>query len=121
MKETELIKIIQKKAFLKGNVLWRNNSGAMIDKTGRLVRFGLGNESKKVNDYFKCPDLVGIKTITITQEMIGKKIGIFYAKECKKPGWKYKDNDHEKAQKRFIDEINSRGGDASFACDIDEM
>ena len=121
MKETELTKIVQQKAFLEGNVLWRNNSGAMIDKTGRLVRFGLGNESKKVNDYFKCPDLVGIKTITITQEMIGKKIGVFYAKECKKPGWKYKGNDHEKAQKRFIDEINSRGGEADFICNIDKM
>ena len=46
--------------------LWRNNSGAFKDQTGRMVRFGLGNDSAKINKHMKSSDLIGFQTITIT-------------------------------------------------------
>ena len=36
-----------------GVPLFRNNSGAMTDQTGRLIRFGLGNESPALNARWK--------------------------------------------------------------------
>lgn len=95
--------------------LLRNNSGAMVDGTGRVVRFGLGNESKKLNATFKSSDLIGIKTITITPEMVGKKVGVFTACEVKEEGWKFRGKPRESAQKNFIDWVRARGGFAMFA------
>lgn len=94
--------------------LLRNNSGAFEDDTGRQVRFGLGNISKKFNEVMKSSDLVGIETIVITAEMIGQKIGRFYAREAKPEDWCYKGTDREIAQKKFIDKVNDMGGNAAF-------
>ncbi len=50
--------------------LWRNNSGAGKLQDGRFLRWGLGNESKKLNENLKSPDLVGYTTITITSKKL---------------------------------------------------
>lgn len=94
--------------------LLRNNSGAFEDDTGRQVRFGLGNVSKKFNEHMKSSDLIGIETITITVDMIGQKIGRFYAVECKPEDWKYTGNAREIAQAKFINKVNEMGGKAYF-------
>ena len=39
-----------------GGVLWRNNSGALPGPTGRPVRFGLGNDSTRINRIRKYTD-----------------------------------------------------------------
>src|SRR5690606_9210635 len=98
--------------------LLRNNSGCFYDRRGVLIRFGLGNESSKSNLISKSPDLIGGRELIITQEMVGKKILQFLAREVKKPGWVYKGTPREVAQKNFIDDINSRGGDAMFVTDV---
>ena len=40
----------------KGCRLWRNNNGAFKNANGRLVRFGLGNTSKRINQALKSSD-----------------------------------------------------------------
>jgi hypothetical protein len=109
---------IQAKVLLRasqeGMRLWRNNVGALQDATGRYVRYGLANDTPKLNKVFKSSDLIGLRTVTITQDMVGKAIGQFVALEVKKEGWTYKGTDHEKAQKAFIDFINGMGGYAAF-------
>lgn len=95
-------------------ILWRNNTGAVHTDDGRFIRFGLANDSKSVNRNVKSSDLIGIKSVTITPDMVGKTVGVFVAREVKRPGWRYSGTDREVAQKRFIDIVNRMGGDAKF-------
>ncbi len=106
-----------KEATVKNAVLWRNNVGCLIDKTNRLVRYGLANTSKSQNEDIKSADLIGIKRVLITQDMVGKTFGLFISREIKKEGWKYKGNARELAQKRWMDLINEMGGDAKIVSD----
>ena len=95
--------------------LTRNNVGALIDETGRSVRFGLANESKAQNDVVKSADLVGIRTFTVGPEHVGQTIGQFASVECKERGWQYKGTKHEKAQRTWAEFVVSKGGVAIFA------
>lgn len=97
-----------------GNVLWRNNSGVLKDERGVPVRFGLCNESKAVNDKCKSSDLIGIRRVEVTPDMIGRKLGVFYAREVKRAGWRYTGTPREVAQLRFIEAVVAMGGDAAF-------
>jgi hypothetical protein len=98
----------------RGTILWRNNVGTLPDARGIPVRFGLANDSKKLNDVCKSSDLIGIEAITIMPEHIGAVIGRFVALECKKSDWKYANTPCEQAQANFINIINAHGGRASF-------
>jgi hypothetical protein len=97
-----------------GDRLWRNNVGALEDKRGALVRFGLMNDSKATNASLKSGDLIGIKRVTITLGMVGTVIGQFYMRECKEAGWSYCGDDRELAQLNAINLVNQLGGDAAF-------
>jgi hypothetical protein len=98
----------------QGVYVFRNNVGAFKDDTGRVIRYGLANDSKKLNKMIKSSDLIGIKSIIVTPEMVGSKVAIFWARECKRQGWVYKGTDEEKAQLAFINLVNGLGGDAAF-------
>lgn len=103
--------------------LMRNNSGALLDADGRLVRYGLGNTSKERNDKIKSSDLIGITKVVVTPDMVGKTVGIFTAIEAKKEDWKEnkKLDKHEKAQLAFINWVKSMGGIAGFANSVDKL
>lgn len=117
--ETAVQGDIRKRASENGNRLFRNNSGQFYDERGIPVRFGLCNDSAAMNAAMKSSDLIGIIPVMITQDMVGKVIGQFCAVECKKEGWKYNPRiKREVAQKKFIDLINSLGGDARFASSV---
>lgn len=94
---------------------WRNNVGVLLDKRGVPVRFGLANDSSAVNKRFKSADLIGIKPVTVTPQMVGSVIGQFWSRECKHAGWKYRGDDHEQAQRRWAELVLAHGGDAGFA------
>lgn len=94
---------------LKGNTLWRNNRGAFQDKTGRWIRYGLLNESKQVGDKWKSADLIGIRPVLITEDMVGTVIGQFYSIEVKREGGKVHDG-----QTNWRDLVNHLGGYATI-------
>lgn len=121
MNETELQKMIQLVASQKGMRLFRNNSGVAYDKTGRAIRYGLANESAKVNKVLKSGDLIGITPRIVTLEDVGKTVGVFTSIEVKRPGWKYKGTDREQAQLKWIHLIEQLGGIAKFASSLEEM
>ena len=123
MDESEIQQIIQMEAVKFGVTLMRNNSGALKDSTGRVVRFGLGNVSKVHSDKIKSSDLIGFKTVTITPEMVGQRIAVFSAIECKHPDWNpdKKLDQRELAQLNFIQWVLAKGGIAGFANDVSSM
>lgn len=94
--------------------VWRNNTGVLQDERGVPVRFGLCNDSKQLNARYKSSDLIGLRPVLITQEMVGKVIGQFVAREVKHGGWHYKATEREKAQAAFLALVNSMGGDGKF-------
>ena len=95
--------------------LGRNNVGALLDKRGVPVRYGLANESKQQNEVMKSGDLIGIRPVVITASMVGGTIGQFVSRECKRPGWVFKGDAHEQAQANWAALVIKYGGDAKFA------
>lgn len=94
--------------------LGRNNVGALLDKRGVPVRYGLANESAAQNATLKSGDLIGIKPVTITADMVGAVVGQFVSRECKRPGWKFTGGPHETAQANWAALVTKYGGDAKF-------
>ena len=93
-------------AIWSGDVrLFRNNTGALLDMQGRLVKFGLCKGSS---------DLIGFRSITITPDMVGQKIAVFSAIEVKDKGKATVE------QKNFINIINNAGGYAGVAKNVND-
>lgn len=100
----------------RGGRMWRNNVGAAFTKDGRPVRYGLNNDSKKINSVSKSGDLIGITPLLIQPIHIGHNIGVFTSIEVKKSGWVYNPtNEKEHAQFNWACLITSLGGYATFA------
>lgn len=114
MSETDVIADERLAAAKRGAWALRNNSGAFEDETGRLVRYGLGNDSKRINGVFKSADLIITEPVIVTEEMIGSIIGQIVGLECKAPGWRYTGTEREVAQKRFLDKLWELGGRGFF-------
>jgi FlaA1/EpsC-like NDP-sugar epimerase len=112
--EAAVVNNVTLEASRVGARLWRNNVGACKDERSRLIRYGLCNVSKKMNEQLKSSDLIGIKPVLITGDMVGSTIGQFTAREVKHGGWQYKGTDHEVAQLRFMELVVGLGGDACF-------
>lgn len=82
-------------------VLWRNNVGALTDDAGRLIRFGLGNDSAQANRRMKSADLIGIH----------RPSGRFVSIEVKRPGWKHSDaSERDRAQAAWAATVAAMGG-----------
>ena len=103
-----------------GNNLWRNNNGATETKDGRHLRYGLGNDSPRINKEFKSSDLIGITPVMVTPQHVGGVFGVFTAVEVKHGGWSWSGNEREQAQWKYIMLVRSKGGFAGFAKSIED-
>lgn len=88
--------------------LFRNQTGALRDQTGRLVRFGLHKGSS---------DLIGWRTITVGPEHVGQRLAIFTAIEVKAPGGRHPVTEE---QETFIRAVLNAGGLAGVARNPDQ-
>ena len=86
--------------------LWRNNTGALRDERGRLVRYGL------------CPgssDLIGLRQLRIEEQHLGLELGVFCALEIKTGSGRLTPE-----QRQFLEVVGSRGGLAGVARSVEE-
>lgn len=107
-------------AFAKIGPMWRNNSGACFDDTGRLIRYGLGNDSAQLNARIKSSDLIGITPVTawLASANAWVQLGVFTALEVKPNGWvRNPTDDRAVAQERFHAIVREVGGFAGFVSD----
>lgn len=93
-----------------GDLIKQNNDIFTIK--GRKITYGLGRGT---------PDLIGIRPVIITPEMVGKKMGQFVGIETKNPNWKFRNTEHEKEQLKHIELINNLGGLAGFVKTEDDL
>jgi len=115
MAETPVQQRVRIRASEMGLLVFRNNSGACYDDTGRLIRYGLGNDSEQVNRRIKSGDLVGLAPTLITAAHIGQVFGRFINLECKREGWHMVPSDARAgAQLAFHRLVMQYGGLAGF-------
>jgi hypothetical protein len=72
-----------------------------------VIRYGVGNPGGS--------DLIGIKTITVTPEMVGQRIGVFAAIEVKTPTGRASEQ-----QQRFLSMVGVLGGIAGIARSVED-
>lgn len=104
-----------------GGVLWRNNCGVFLDDTGVPVRFGLANDSKRLNARVKSADLIGFTPSVVGPQHVGRLVAILTAIECKRADWRWTGSAREVAQQRFLNIVKTGGGIAGFARDADDF
>lgn len=122
MKESAVESHIRLFAAQQGLNLWRNNVGALPDKNGRPVRYGLCNDDARLNKRVKSSDFIGITPKFITPEMVGRIVGIFTAIETKHSDWAFAPTDERAvAQAAFHDIVRNVGGLAGFARNVEEF
>lgn len=105
----------------KGVYLFRNNVGVLKDEGGRPVRYGLANDSAKLNKMIKSSDLIGWRRVRIEQSHVGSIIAQFVSREVKAGNWKYSGDDREVAQLAWLKLVNANGGDAQFCNKIGSL
>lgn len=113
--EAWTLSVVRLEASRKGVTLWRNNCGALTDSEGRLVRYGLANDSKEMSKRIKSGDLIGWRSVLIEPRHVGHVIAQFISREAKPPGWQYTGTPREVAQLTWANTVNAAGGDAAFA------
>jgi len=112
-----------------GSMAWRNNVGATPAKVPVVcpkcafkhtvkqtpIRYGLANDSQKLNAQIKSSDLILAIPRVVTPAMVGTTIAQFGTIECKRPGWTYKGTEAEVAQLAWLQLIAKIGGYATFS------
>ena len=84
-------------ALIPGVVVWRNNTGALRDETGRMVRYGLADGSS---------------------DLIACAWGRFVAIEVKREQPRGKPSAHLVTQLAFIAQVERAGGVGGIAWDV---
>ena len=86
--------------------LWRNNVGALSDRNGHLVRYGLAPGSS---------DLIGLRQVTVSEEMVGRQMAVFVAIEVKSARGRLTTE-----QRRYLQVVERLGGITGVARSVGE-
>ena len=86
--------------------LWRNNTGALLDQQARFVRFGLCKGSS---------DLIGLRALEITPELVGQRLAQFVALEVKTAQGVL-----SQEQRAFLRLVKDLGGVAAVCRSVEE-
>ena len=113
--ESAVQSLVRLEASRLGARLFRNNVGAGYLDNASFIRWGLANESERMNQQIKSSDLIGIRPVLIGPKHVGRTLGVFLSREVKEAGWHYTGTAREAAQLRWLELIASLGGDAAFA------
>lgn len=91
---------------------WRNNVGACEATNGRVIRYGLANDSKAMNEIVKSGDKIGIKRHLVRPCDVGRHLGLFVSVEFKRQDWKMPatPDAHTQAQINWQATISAYGG-----------
>ena len=92
--------------------LWRNNVGGLYDQRGRFVAYGLGSHAGSVLS--GTSDAIGLHSITISPEMVGRRIAVFVAIEAKDQARL------TSAQRAYLTLVHEAGGIAGVAHSVEE-
>lgn len=92
---------------LPGVRVFRNNVGAAMDRTGRLVRYGVGGNGGS--------DLLGWRSLVVTPADVGRALAIFTAIEVKDERGRLRPG-----QAAFLDAVRAAGGIAGIARSPDD-
>lgn len=91
----------------RGNVrLWRNNNGFGYSPGGDPITYGLGSGTS---------DLIGLRSLIITPELVGHRIAQFVACEVKSPRGKASDE-----QRNFLLLVSEKGGLAMLVRSVED-
>lgn len=102
MTESTILRRVMRALSYAGVITFRNNVGALIDREGRTVRYGVCNPGGS--------DLIGWRTVRVTPRMVGDDIAVFLACEVKAP-----DGRTTPAQENFLRVVREAGGIAILA------
>jgi hypothetical protein len=69
--EAAVQSLVRLEAVKSGARLWRNNVGALLDDRGVPVRYGLANDTKRLNETVKSGDLIGWRAVIVTPRHVG--------------------------------------------------
>lgn len=117
-------------ALSPGTILFRVNTGQAVVSSGGKVRWlqdgsalvpyarpvSLGFQMANGKPRNGTSDLIGWTTMTITPDMVGRRVAVFTAIETKASGGGVKRD----AQKDFIANVLAAGGRAGFARSVEE-
>lgn len=112
---------VRLKAAHAGVMSWRNNVGATPAKCPdcgaprQPIRYGLANDSSRLNAKIKSSDLILAIPRLITPAMVGSTIAQFGGIETKRPGWRYTGKGTESGQAAWLALIARLGGYATFS------
>lgn len=87
----------------------RLSDGSVLVPAARPVPLGLGMPDGK--PVVGASDLQGWTSVTVTPEMVGRKVAIYTAIECKRTTGGRKSDD----QRHFVDRVRAAGGISGFA------
>lgn len=108
--EAEVSVAVRVECSRRGWRVWRNNVGAGTMSDGSFLRFGLANDSQRLNEALKSSDLIG-----------WTDTGRFVALECKTPGWRYTDTPRERAQLAWLQLVARSGGIGKFVTGVQDL
>lgn len=112
---SRLFRINTGQAWLSGaGPVKRLPDGSVVVPAARPVALGLGMPDNK--PLVGASDLQGWTSVTITPEMVGCKVAVYTAIECKESGGGRRSD----AQENFIMQLRAAGGIAGFASSPEE-